>query len=417
MANNDFTYKPTTAFYKISALLKEKERVFVVQGGQGASKTISILMLIIDLGYSTNNPKKISIVSDELSKMKRTVIRDFLNILRDWNIYQLGTWNKSDNIFTFSDGTFVEFLGLDMHDVGKGMRRDIVYFNEANKIKLDAYIQVASRSKVNIIDFNPDSLFWGHELITDKNFIQLNFEDNEYLPPEEVESILEYKTKGFNPDGTIKSEYWANRWNVYGLGNVGSVEGRIYFWKKINYVDYLNIDSEVYYGVDWGATDPFAVVEVKYYDGNLFVHEKNYESENEIRSKLNATELHQINSGNSEGLVPWLFNKWGINYSRPIICDNNRPNKILSLRESGWEQAVAVGGKSKLLDRITSMQNLNIFFTDTSKNIEFEQMSYCYAKDKFGKTLEQPTDANNHTIDAIAYTVQYLFNIDVIKKL
>ena len=169
-----FKYKPTTAFYKIQTLLKNDSRVFVIQGGQGASKTISILMLIIDLGFRTKD-KKISIVSDELSKMKRTVVRDFLNILKDWNMYELGNWNKSENIYTFPDGSFVEFLGLDMHDVGKGMRRDVVYFNEANKIKLDAYIQVASRSKVNLIDFNPDSLFWGHDLINDNNFVQLDF--------------------------------------------------------------------------------------------------------------------------------------------------------------------------------------------------------------------------------------------------
>jgi len=155
--------------------------------------------------------------------MKRTVVRDFLNILKDWNMYELGNWNKSENIYTFPDNSFVEFLGLDMHDVGKGMRRDVVYFNEANKIKLDAYIQVASRSKINLIDFNPDSLFWGHDLINDNNFVQLDFTHNEYLPKEEVESILEYKKKGYNEDGTVKNEYWGNRWNVYGLGNVGSV--------------------------------------------------------------------------------------------------------------------------------------------------------------------------------------------------
>ena len=417
MENNDFTYKPTTAFYMISDLLKNNSRVFVIQGGQGASKTISILMLIIDAAYSANKAKTISIVSDELSKMKRTVIRDFLKIVKDWNIYDLGNWNKSENTFTFDNGTFIEFLGLDMHDVGKGMRRDIVYFNEANKIKLDAYIQVASRSKLNIIDFNPDSIFWGHDLINDDNFVQLDFTHNEYLPKEEVESILEYYKKGYNEDGSIKNEYWANRWNVYGKGNIGSVEGRIYYWNKIEYSEYLKIDSPIYYGVDWGSVDPFAVVEAKYYDGNLYVHEINYSSENEIRTKLNSTQLHQINGAENDDLITWLFNKWNVSKNKPVVCDNNRPNKILSLRSAGWEQAIAVGLKSKLIDRISTMQNINIYYTDSSKNIDFEQMSYCYAKDKHGKTLEEPTDANNHTIDAIAYVVQFLFNQGIIKNI
>lgn len=373
-------------------------------------------MLIIDFAYR-NDGKKISIVSDELSKMKRTVVRDFLNILKDWNMYALGAWNKSENIFTFENGSFVEFLGLDMHDVGKGMRRDLVYFNEANKLKLEAYRQVASRSKINVIDFNPDSLFWGHELITDNNFIQLTFKDNECLPKEEVQSILEYYDKGYNKDGTIKNEYWANIWKVYGCGEVGSVEGRIYHWSKINYNDYAKIECNSIIGVDWGAVDPFAVVELKYYDGNLYVHELNYQSENEIRQKLTTTELYQINGSEDDGLVQWLFNKWNIPKNKIIVCDNNRPSKILSLRKAGWEYAVAVGGKSKLLDRIGMLQGLNIYYTDTSKNIEFEQMNYSYAKDKFGKTLENPIDANNHTIDAINYGVQRLFSDGVIKSI
>ena len=127
-------------------------------------------MLIIDYA-SRNEKKKISIISSELSKMKKTVIKTFLDIMRDWNMINWGRWNISENTFTFNNGTFIDFLGLDVHDVGKGMRRDLVYFNEANKLKLEAYRQVASRSKLNIIDFNPDSYFWGHDLISDNNFI------------------------------------------------------------------------------------------------------------------------------------------------------------------------------------------------------------------------------------------------------
>ena len=381
---------------------------------QGAGKTISILMLIIDFAYR-NDGKKISIVSDELSKMKRTVVRDFLNILKDWNIFERGTWNKTENIFTLPNGSFIEFLGLDMHDVGKGMRRDLVYFNEANKLKLEAYRQVASRSKINVIDFNPDSLFWGHDLIKDNNFMQLDFRDNEFLPKEEVQSILEYKDKGYAPDGTIINEYWANIWRVYGLGEIGSVEGRIYNWKSIEYIDYLKLDTEVYYGVDWGAVDPFAVIEAKYIDGTLYVHELNYESENEIRRKLSTTQQAQINGLENDGLISYLFQKWNIPKNKNIIADSNRPNKILTLRNAGWERIAAIGAKSKLLDRINTLQSINIIYTSTSTNIEFEQRNYSYAKDKFGNTLETPIDANNHTIDAIAYIVQDLFNQGIIK--
>ena len=113
MINSEFTYKPTTALYKIKNLLKNKQKTFVIQGGQGAGKTISILMILIDFAYR-NDKKEVSIISDELAKMKRTVVNDFLKIMKDWNLYNsVGSWNKSESKYYFDNGSFIEFLGLD----------------------------------------------------------------------------------------------------------------------------------------------------------------------------------------------------------------------------------------------------------------------------------------------------------------
>jgi len=296
------------------------------------------------------------------------------------------------------------------------MRRDIVYTNEANKVKLESFRQVTSRAGLSIIDYNPDGLFWGTELITEQNFIQLTFEDNEYLSESERQSILEYKEKGYNEDETIKSEYWANIWRVYGLGEIGSVAGRIYNWRKCSLNEYLNISVQPIYGVDWGAVDPMGVIEVKYYDGTVYVHEINYQSENEIRQRLTSTELMQINGRDDEGLITWLFSKWKVPQNSVIVCDSNRPSKILSLRNGGWEYAYGVGAKTKLLDRIGMLSNLNIVFTETSTNIDFEQQNYKYSQDKFGKSLEMPEDANNHLIDPLSYVIQHYFNNAIIKN-
>lgn len=423
MQNNNFKYKPTTAFWKIQKLIRDglpkfkdnQQKVFIIQGGQGAGKTIAILMNIIDAIERTK--QEITICSAELSKVKDTVLNDFLKILIDYNLFQQKRYNKAETSYNYDKGHFVEFIGLDKADVGKGRRRNIVYINEANKITLQQFTDISARAEIVIIDYNPDGIFWGNDLINNFNFINLTYLDNEYLSKNEVRNILAYKEKGYNDDGTIRNQYWANKWRVYGLGEVGSVEGRIYYWKKIDYKEYLKIDKSIYYAVDWGGQDPFAVIEMKYHDGNLYVHELNYKSENEIRSKLNPTQLHQINASENDGLITWLFSNWGIRKDRPIICDNNRPNKILTLRRSGWEYAQAVGGKSRLLDRITMLQNINVYFTDTSTNINFEQLNYCYEKDKFGNTLETPLDKNNHTIDAIAYGLQKLVSDGLIKNI
>jgi phage terminase large subunit len=61
----------TTALRKIATL---KKRIWVIQGGQGAGKTFSILIFLIDYA-SRNSNKEIFIASEELSKMRITVIK------------------------------------------------------------------------------------------------------------------------------------------------------------------------------------------------------------------------------------------------------------------------------------------------------------------------------------------------------
>ena len=420
--------QPTTALRKISSL---KKKIWGLQGGQGAGKTYSVLLIIIN--HCLINPKKeVYIVSAELSKMRDTVIKDCVNISKKLNLPILftGLINGTPRA-DFKNGSFIRFIGLDKEDVGKGLRSDIVFVNEANKTNFNTYRELTSRAKRIIIDFNPNKKFWFHsEILTRKDcdFLKLTFADNEFLSDEEKSEILMYREKGYtgyNPDlyddsGIIINQYWANMWRVYGLGEVGQVEGRIYNWKAIPYDEYLKINKEEYIGNDWGKVDPWAIVGLKYHDGNLYVDEKNYKSENEIERNLSETQLHQIKAGDNEdyeGLISWMFSKLNIPKKSLIVCDSNRPNKIKSLRRSGWEYAVSVGGKTDLINRIGVLSGLNIFYTDRSKNIENEQENYCYDKDHAGNLTEKPIDQDNHLIDAIAYGVQKMFELGIIKNI
>lgn len=424
--------KPTTALRKISGL---KKKIWGVQGGQGAGKTYSILLLLIN--RASNKPKQeIYIASEELSKMRMTVIKDAVNIVNrlGLQVEMLGITNGMP-IFIFQNSSFIQFIGLDKADIGKGLRSDIVFVNEANKVKFDTYRELTSRAKRAIIDFNPNNRFWFHtEVMTrdDCDFIKLTFKDNEFISHQERSEILRYRDKGYkdyNPNvyddsGTIINQYWANMWRVYGLGEVGQVEGRIYTWQPISLADFLKINKTSYFGNDWGKVDPWAIIEVKYHDGNLYVRQRNYASENEIERSLPEAQLKAIRGAETEhngerhdGLVSYIYQKLNIPKDASIVCDNNRPNKIRSLRRSGWEYAIAVGGKLDLINRISVLSGLNIYYTDDSVNIEAEQENYCYAKDKNGVMLETPVDQDNHTIDAIVYVVQYLFSKGIIKNI
>lgn len=410
------TLQQTTALRKIAGLTK---RIWCIQGGQGAGKTFAILMLLVNHACSQAG-KEIFVASDELSKMRITVIKDFLKVMMGFGIFDRSKW-VDGTLYRFPNGSFIRFLGLDKEDIGKGLRSDIMFVNEANKTKFDTYRELTSRAKRVIIDFNPNKKFWAHQEVIIRNdcdFIKLTYLDNEFLGQEERNEILRYKERGFAADGiTVINQYWANMWRVYGLGETGQVEGRIYNWNSVPYDQYLSLGKVEVIGNDWGKVDPWGVVGLKYHDGSLYVDEKNYQSENEIERELSQQQLHTIRGYDEEGLVAWKFKSFGIKYDQTISCDNNRPTKILSLRNSGWEYAVAVGAKMDLINRIGLLSGLNIFYTDRSKNIEHEQENYCYDKDTAGVLLEKPVDQDNHLIDAIAYGVSQMFKDGIIKNI
>jgi len=203
---------------------------------------------------------------------------------------------------------------------------------------------------------------------------------------------------------------------IYGLGVRAERQDRIFNWDEINYSDYLKLNTNTFmYGVDWGKVDKFGIIEIKYLDNCLYCHELNYDSEDEWKNKLSITERQVIKKEN-EGFVTWLFTKLNVLKDKMVICDNNRPLKILALRDAGWNNAMAVKKyPGSIIDGVDLLENLQVYYTHTSTNIKYEQENYSRSKDTNGKVLDEPVDADNHTIDPIRYVALYLQSIGVIK--
>jgi len=419
------TIQPTTALRKISRL---KKRIWVIQGGQGAGKTIAIILILINHAQS-NTDKEIIIASKELSKMRITVMKDFIKVLKALGIYDYVS--IADTLFRFPSGSFIKFIGLDKEDIGKGLRSDVIFTNEANKVPFDTYRELTSRSKRQIIDFNPNDEFWAHtELLKrdDAELLCLTYNDNEFLSIEERQEIERYRERAYhdytlpNPEAphNIKSKYWLNKWHVYGLGIIGTNPNRIFFWDEIPDEKYHSITATKYYGVDWGTVDPWGIVEAKYYDGGLYLHELNYLSENQIKESMTPTELARIHNPQDEEnqtLVKYVFSKLNVSKKSYIICDTNRPMKILALHQAGYDYSVeAPKPPGSIIDGIDLVSSLRVYYTSSSKNIKQEQESYSRIVDRYGIVLDEPEDKNNHICDPVRYIALWLELTGVIKR-
>lgn len=372
--------KQTTALRKIASLRK---KIRGVQGGQGSSKTFSILMLIINHASSQPN-KEIIIASAELTKMRLTVIKDFVKIMKGWNLFDPEAW-KAGTFYQFPNGSFVKFIGLDKDDVGKGLRSDVVYFNEVNKIDVETYRQLASRSKLVYVDFNPDVEFWFHKDVApreDCDLIITTFEDNEHLPSGEREEILIYKELGYNSDGSIKSKYWANKWRVYGCGLIGLVDGRVLEdWEEVNKIPE---DARLeFYGCDFGfSKSKSAVIAVYKFEGDYYIKQLVYETK--LTNQQLAEKMEE--AGYTGGVV---------------YCDYAEPKSIKELQEEGID-AVKCDNKKDIKDFAIQRLNTKTFYIEKGSTDLIEEATELVYDPKTNKPKKSDKD---HAMDALFYAV------------
>ena len=365
----------TTAQAKI---LKLRKRVRIVRGGTSASKTFSIIPFLIQ--YAFDNPKKeISIVSETIPHLRRGALKDFLNIMDMTGNYRDANYNKSNLTYKFSNGSYIEFFSADMPDKLRGARRDVLFVNECNNINWEAYYQMAIRTREFIyLDYNPVNEFWvDKELIgqEDTDFVVLTYKDNEALDKSIIKEIEKAKEK------SKTSAYWLNWWNVYGLGQIGSLEGVIFNnWQQI---DSIPTEARLLgYGLDFGYTnDPTAIVEIYLYNGQRIVNEICYQKElsNSQIAKFITTKL-------------------------PCYCDSAEPKSISELRSYGVTAKGVTKGADSVIFGIQTLQDNNYLVTSPSLNLINELRKYAWDKDKrTGEKLNKPIDMFNHAIDAWRY--------------
>jgi len=350
------------------------KKIRIVQGGTSASKTISILLWLINLCQSDTKPTLTSVVSESIPHLKRGAIRDFRNIMIAHGYWKDALWNATDSIYTFETGSKMEFFSTDNGDKLRGARRDRLFMNEANNCTLDAFDQLEVRTKEFVyLDFNPTNEFWAFTdimpLRQDWEKIILTYKDNEALSQEIIDSIEQRKNR----------KGW---WQVYGEGQLGEVEGKIYKdWAIIDEIPHeARLERR---GLDFGYTnDPTAIVDLYYYNGGYILDEVCYQkgmSNKEIADHI-------------KNLTPIM-----------VIADSAEPKSIDEIRLYGINMMPAVKGAGSISQGIQYVQQQRISVTKRSGNLIKEYRNYLWATDKQGKILNEPEGGLDHALDAVRY--------------
>jgi len=367
--------KSTVIFEKNYEALNDQGIRFVInEGGSRSSKTYSLCQLVIIYCLQNNN-KVVSIIRKTFPALRATVLRDFIEILKELNIYSVEDHNKSEHIYTFPNGSIVEFFSVDDEQKIRGRKRDIAWCNEANELYFDDFTQLNMRTESKLIfDYNPsESTSWLYELPMEESIlIKSTYKDNPFLPQSIRAQIEDLKR-------TDEALY-----QIYALGEKAISKSNIYSnWSFIphrpaRFVNYV-------YGLDFGYNHPTALMRVYWCDNDIYIEPVIYES-----YLTTPMLIDKMQSFNVEKTVT-------------IVADYARPEIIAELNNAGYD----VQNANKVVKKgIDNIKTFGVLCQD-DKALKKEYENYKWKK--VGDMItDEPVKMFDDAMDAIRYATTHI---------
>jgi len=352
------------------------KKIIVEQGGTRSGKTYNILIWLIFNYCGTHTGKTITICRRTFPAVRGTVMRDFLQILRHYNIYYPELHHKSTSEYNINNNR-VEFISIDQPTRIRGRKRDILFINECNELDWESWNQLIFRTQERIIiDYNPsDEFHWIYDKVLtreDTAFFQTTYKDNPFLEETLVKEIERLK------------EIDENYWRVYGLGERGQNRSLVFTFQTIKQIpEEAKLVSR---GLDFGySNDPSCLIEAYIEGDNMYVKELLY------RTGMTNQDL-----GNE-------FKKLGFDRRDEIYCDSSEPKSIEEIHRMGYNTKPTFKGSINI--GIDVIRRYRLYITEDSLNTIKELRNYKYIEDKNGNLTNKPVDAFNHSLDALRYSV------------
>jgi len=414
-----------------------KYKYIIHTGSSRSSKTYSILQTHWLICFTIPNTR-VSIWRETKADCKMTILADLKKAVPTFPNFELVNFNKTESVYTFPNGSTIEFMGGDEENRVHGFQGNVAHLNEPYKFGEDAFNQIDMRtSDYIIIDWNPKSKHFIDELSKRENAIVIHstYKDNPFVPLEQkkkIESYLSVKycdvvennliqyTDVYNYDFDTNTLNFTDKqlkelkralFNelegtsndylhlVYAKGLKAEKPNRIFKnWKTITDKEFDSLPYSLYYGMDFGLSAATTLVAMKFDgDNSFFFKELLYKPMNQMNGTL-SDEIHNL----------------GIDKRLELICDSsNEINKTegQKLRNSGYNVIFALKGKGSVVSGIELLQKKNIYYTASSTNIEqeYEQHSWRVVQ---GVQLDEPEQGNDHALDAMKYVSSWYARIN-----
>jgi phage terminase large subunit len=347
-------------------------RVCHLVGGSRSGKTFACIQWLIV--QALQKKELITIVRKTIPSLKRTVMRDFQEIMKSMDIWNENDFNISDRTYTFYNESQIQFISTDNAEKLRGVKSNILWIEESSEVDSESYLQLQIRTTGKIIlSYNPtvSPWHWLREMIDCTRYFS-SYKDNPYLERSVIRALEDLKHT--NPKA----------YQVYTKGEYTTNDKAIF---QFELVDWLPEEAQfVAWGMDFGyANDPNALVSVWKMNGNeLYILEHCYEK------GMVTSEIIEMLRG-------------AVKDREPIWADSSEPRLIEEINRAGFNIRPVTKGKDSINFGIGVLQNYKIKIPKSCQNLINEFYSYEWEQDRFGKILDRPVDFNNHLLDAARY--------------
>jgi phage terminase large subunit len=369
----------------LNQLLKSNKRFVLSVGSSRSSKTYSMLQwIMLECIKNPNKGLYTSVVRASFPSLRRTVYREFVELLKSHNLYSEDKHNKTEHLIELF-GNYIEFFSLGDSQKVRGAKRNYLYLNECNEIDYESAQQLFLRTTERVfMDQNPSDMWhWSFKMKDreDVDYIHSTYKQNPFLTEATIKQIESYK------------ETDENFYRVYALGLPGFATTTIYtHWKEYKEKD-LKVFSEdgkeqpfydtFVYGLDVGYGHAMALTKCHFKDDTVWVDELIYKSgltSNDLISLINDMKL-------DKDIDMWV--------------DAAAPSMIEDLRRAGYNAKSADKSVKEGIDMIRSKK---IFINTESTNLLNEMRRYQW-KTKNEQIIYEPVKVNDDLVDSMRYGI------------
>jgi phage terminase large subunit len=372
--------------------------IVVNVGGVRSSKSYSIAQCIN--AYALEFPGlAIGICRKVASTLTGSVVRPFIKVAQEFDIWQDANFNKSERYYVYDLGdgnptkSTIQFFGLDDIEKIKSTEFNLIWMEEATGFSYEDFTFLQTRLSAPkpegwqrnqiVLSLNPgDARGWIRTQLLPQEgvaLIESTYKDNPFLSADYVRSIMAMKET--NP--RMYKMLVLNQWGVS--------EGRVFDkWELYDDSTAPEEFDQIVYGLDFGWNHATALIECSFRDNEVYLKEIIYKN--------------HINNGELIALMDAV----GVNKNLAMIADSAEPDRIDEIFAKGYQRVEGIK-KIEVVKTINILQNYKIYIHKDSKNLQSEFDEYEWKKNLAGQYLDklEPDKQHDDAIAAVRYATQY----------